>query len=407
MATTSTSSRHFTRLIHRPAPGIGDKLAAGIGSGTSSGIGRKPSVTFDKAGTSLIVDSETEQVLRRHPDLYLADGSVIVRAEDTLFRVHISMLARHSIFFRDVFGMPKGGEGTDQLDGCPVLFLQDRAEDVANLLSALYDGPVLRDNSPDDFRVVAGVCRLATKYLIDTLRVKTIAHLSKAWPSTLKEWDAREDAARVHEIAFASANPPTHPRYPNPVDVVNLAREVDAPSLLPSALYDLSRYPFTQIFEDQSASLDVHDLQRLCLGKEAAQHAITTLIQSMTHAQFGRQFPYHTHIRSASKGKASAHGSAVCMSPAACRKDFAELVELATQHYLFDRERGCGDPLYVAEELGQLKSVEFSECAACARSLEAWAAREREKMWKMIPTWFRLESPTPEDSPRTSGELSR
>ena len=120
---------------------MGDKLAAGIGSGTSSGIGRKPSVTFDKAGTSLIVDSETEQVLRRHPDLYLADGSVIVRAEDTLFRVHISMLARHSIFFRDVFGMPKGGEGTDQLDGCPVLFLQDRAEDVANLLSALYDGP--------------------------------------------------------------------------------------------------------------------------------------------------------------------------------------------------------------------------------------------------------------------------
>ena len=159
---------------------MGDKLAAGIGSGTSSSIGRKPSVTFDKSGTSLIVDSETEQVLRRHPDLYLADGSVIVRAEDTLFRVHISMLARHSIFFRDVFGMPKGGEGTDQLDGCPVLFLQDRAEDVANLLSALYDGPcvtwplvceqsadgrlsVLRDNSPDDFRVVAGVCRLATK----------------------------------------------------------------------------------------------------------------------------------------------------------------------------------------------------------------------------------------------------
>jgi hypothetical protein len=67
-------------------------------------------------------------------------------------------------------------------------------------------------------------------------------------------------------------------------------------------------------------------------------------------------------------------------------------MDLATQHYLFDRERGCLDPLYVAEELGQLKSAELSECGACAKSLEAWAAREREKMWKMIPMWFRLEA---------------
>ena len=65
-------------------------------------------------------------------------------------------------------------------------------------------------------------------------------------------------------------------------------------------------------------------------------------------------------------------------------------MELATQHYLFDRERGCADPLYVAEELGQLKSAEFSDCAACAHALEAWAARERERLWRAIPDWFRL-----------------
>ena len=66
------------------------------------------------------------------------------------------------------------------------------------------------------------------------------------------------------------------------------------------------------------------------------------------------------------------------------------LVELAKQHYLMDRERGCADPLYVAEELGQLKSAEFSDCPACARDLEAWAAKERERLWKAIPDWFRL-----------------
>jgi hypothetical protein len=81
-----------------------------------------------------------------------------------------------------------------------------------------------------------------------------------------------------------------------------------------------------------------------------------------------------------------------CISSAACRKDFSDLVELATQHYLIDRERGCADPLYVAEELGQLKSTEVSDCKSCAHTLEMWAQKERERLWKLIPLWFRLEA---------------
>jgi len=68
----------------------------------------------------------------------------------------------------------------------------------------------------------------------------------------------------------------------------------------------------------------------------------------------------------------------------------SELTELATNHYLFDREKGCSDPLYAAEELGSLKSIEFSECKACAKTLEIWANRERERIWRLIPHWFRL-----------------
>jgi hypothetical protein len=175
--------------------------------------------------------------------------------------------------------------------------------------------------------------------------------------------------------------------------LINLAREVDAPLLLPSAFYDLSRLSFTQIFEtndkesvSQAVGLSMADMQRLCLGKEAMQHTITTLIRNMGTGNYIRQqSTVHSHFRKASS----------CLSAAACRKDFMELVDLATQHYLFDRERGCGDPLYVAEELGQLKSAEFSECKACAKLLESWAARERDKMWKMIPHWFRLDIEDP------------
>ena len=220
--------------------------------------------------------------------------------------------------------------------------------------------------------------------------------------------------------------------------MINLAREIGADDVLPAAFYELSRHSFAQIFEPAPSSpldprdphcppslshtLSPGDLQRLALGKEAAQHAVTALIQNMEHAASDHQ----AHRRQRSSGQhavatgvlgmpALAGGlglgtglgtgmgigggnrnsagparRAVCVTPAACRKDLAELVELATQHYLFDRERGCADPLYVAEELGQLKSAEFSDCAACAHALEAWAAKERERLWRAIPDWFRL-----------------
>lgn len=190
--------------------------------------------------------------------------------------------------------------------------------------------------------------------------------------------------------------------------VINLAREVNAPSLLPSAFYDLSRYRYSQIFDyDESfeegawqCALSSIDMQRLSLGKEASQHAITTLIQSLgCHARTlmagpGSTFTHHNHSYS--------HGH----THRTCKRDFSELVTLATQHYLFDHQRGCTDPLYVAEELGQplydlsqplgtdrlgRRSLEQSECQACAKMLETWAKKERERMWKMIPLWFRLD----------------
>jgi hypothetical protein len=60
------------------------------------------------------------------------------------------------------------------------------------------------DNSRDDFRVVSGILRLSTKYLIEGLRAKALAHLSIAWPSTLKDWDSREETARSWELDNSS-----------------------------------------------------------------------------------------------------------------------------------------------------------------------------------------------------------
>jgi len=100
--------------------------------------------------------SEANAQLERHSDLWFDDGSVICQAENTLFKVHMSQLARHSVCFRDMFSLPQPvsrcSSSIDLTSVCtnghshqshrtPVVQLHDTAEDVGNLLTALYDGP--------------------------------------------------------------------------------------------------------------------------------------------------------------------------------------------------------------------------------------------------------------------------
>jgi hypothetical protein len=113
--------------------------------------------------------------LKVHSDLWFEDGSVVLRAENTLFKVHISQLSRHSAFFRDMFSLPQpkpttigessctsspltsngdGNEKDNLWDGCPLVYLHDKAEDVGNLLTALYDGPYVVLYSESALRIL-------------------------------------------------------------------------------------------------------------------------------------------------------------------------------------------------------------------------------------------------------------
>lgn len=89
--------------------------------------------------------------LTKHPEFWFSDGSIILRAQSTLFRVHISQLSRKSVFFRDLFSIPQPTTPDRhelKLDGCPVLELHDPPRDVANLVKVIYDGPYVCILSP-------------------------------------------------------------------------------------------------------------------------------------------------------------------------------------------------------------------------------------------------------------------
>lgn len=84
--------------------------------------------------------------LEHHSSLYLDDGNVCLTSglpdspsPRTVFRVHKSLLARHSPVFRDMFALPTDVGGQDQYEGLPLVVMQDHTDDIEALLLALYD----------------------------------------------------------------------------------------------------------------------------------------------------------------------------------------------------------------------------------------------------------------------------
>lgn len=77
--------------------------------------------------------------ITRHPDLWFDDGSVILIAEDTGFRVYRGVLARHSEVFRDTFQIPQSTAVDITEEYCLVVHLSDdSAEEITIMLNILF-----------------------------------------------------------------------------------------------------------------------------------------------------------------------------------------------------------------------------------------------------------------------------
>lgn len=80
------------------------------------------------------------------PELWMSDGNIVVTAVETTekesithaFRVHKSVLAKHSPVFGDLFTLPQAAE-TEQYEGIPVVKLPDHYRDIRGLLRLFYN----------------------------------------------------------------------------------------------------------------------------------------------------------------------------------------------------------------------------------------------------------------------------
>jgi hypothetical protein len=80
----------------------------------------------------------TEDASITRSNVWYKDGSVVLQAESTQFRVHWGVLSENSTFFRGLEDLPQPSD-QPTVDGCPIVELPDAVIDVEYLLKALYD----------------------------------------------------------------------------------------------------------------------------------------------------------------------------------------------------------------------------------------------------------------------------
>lgn len=73
-------------------------------------------------------------------NLWFTGADLVLRAENTLFRVHSSILGARSSVFRDMVSFPQPpAPESDTVDGRPLIILHDLVAEVEVFLMAVFD----------------------------------------------------------------------------------------------------------------------------------------------------------------------------------------------------------------------------------------------------------------------------
>ncbi|KAJ7502964.1 hypothetical protein B0H11DRAFT_2274382 [Mycena galericulata] len=218
----------------------------------------------------------TEDALMTRSNVWYKDGSVVLQAQNTQFRVHWGVLAQNSSFFHDMQELPQPPDQPN-VDGCPIVELSDTTEDVEYLLKALYS-PTFLTQKALPFPPIAALVRLGRKYDFRELLEEAIERIMFENPTTLKEYDARHDSRPLTFAQFAWNSHITTRIVPYAgilSDMLTVARENNIFSALPCAYYRLLEYSTQEeVFDglprpgETSPSLAPIDIRRCVLGRE-------------------------------------------------------------------------------------------------------------------------------------------
>ncbi|KAH7913450.1 hypothetical protein BJ138DRAFT_1146016 [Hygrophoropsis aurantiaca] len=193
--------------------------------------------------------------------------------------------------------------------------------------------------------------------------------------------------------------PPTFNRISFGSDIIILAREIGAPALVPSAMYDISRStPSAAALgvpasSDRSTTtrLDHEDLLRVLRGREHASRYFSTFIVNELE---GRE------------------PSPWCMRRKETKPVESRACQIAFEAITFELLRDVNgivssrtsDPIYAMADAEVMQTKEgrpeedntspMRTCETCRTEFGAAVDAAKEEFWKKLPSWFGVEVPS-------------
>ncbi|KIM42349.1 hypothetical protein M413DRAFT_444773 [Hebeloma cylindrosporum] len=337
----SYSSRYSS--IYADDPPNDETLLNQYSSGGSTDI----SNPFHDHSTANATDDSTLRSLTRHPEFWFYDGSIVLSVQETLFRVHQTILSTHSDIFADLFTVPQP-DGEYVIEGCHVVILHDDAKDFEDLLRAVYHPKPFESitvNSDLDavLAAISGVLRLSNKYLIHHLRQFCVDLLLWKLPNTFEKYDYK-----VHSYRSASI-----------MRAILLAQQNAVPEALPYLYYSLSRVSLRRFLKDRPGDVSWKEKTIALVGRERLFDAQV----SMTHA-FLVNFE-----------RAPTCASPLCAHARGPRAQW-QIIENAGR---------CPHPLKPFEDWDSL-----NVCSDCVAYCKAKHLLGRKEVWELLPMWFEL-----------------
>ncbi|KAJ7680285.1 hypothetical protein DFH06DRAFT_1162466 [Mycena polygramma] len=240
---------------------------------------------------------------------------------------------------------------------------------------------------PPNFSGIDALLRLTTKYQVTHIRSSLLREIQRTqWPLRLAQWDVREA-----EATDSNGHYDARLHYPHPILVINLGREIQAPELLPSAFYDLSRCLVSETTAGYTDSNNVlhqllpEDLMNLLKGREHASRFLSTFIVNELE---GRE------------------PSANCVHADDEDPGQRRLCQAAFESTTFEILRDVNgvthrssDPLFAIIDAEMMQTRDdasiLQACEFCRLEFGAAVDRARDEFWNKMGGWFGVEGISP------------
>ena len=140
------------------------------------------------------------ELLVNHPALYFDDGNVILQCGKTLFRVHRSILLKHSTLFQEMLAPTR-----DTLRNCTLLKVVDDKDDMRAFLNTIYDGLCVDSFAASPLKISSSIVHSPGPSLLPAL-LSALLTLPKS-PSRTSRPSPVSCASRTNTASRASAPP--------------------------------------------------------------------------------------------------------------------------------------------------------------------------------------------------------